>query len=456
MIEQPPKLDTKLIQKVTKLSVRTDVTPLIRNINDDYLYWTEVKYKSHPAIKCLTNSSTKYWTEVKYKSHPADLSSEHIWAAAKLNRLMQQIKIWNDCPFTLSITNNMQKLCHYFDMNFGGSWENSAIIPSEDRERYLISSLMEEAISSSQMEGAATTRRVAKEMLRKSISPHNKSEQMIVNNYEGIRFIAEHKDDKMSMELLLKIHSKMTAKTLNDSTNEGKFRQNNDIVVIDGITNEIVHTPPSYKEIPDFINRICEFANNEAKDVFIHPIIKAIIIHFLLAYLHPFVDGNGRTARALFYWYMLKNGYWLTEYLSISRIIYASKRQYEKAYLYVETDDYDLGYFVTYHLKVLSLAFKKLQDYIQRKIYQRQNSINLLKLGSINERQSIILSLYRDNPKMIMTVKEVENRFSVSHTTAKSDLDGLVSQQFLKKIPINKVKFSYIKGELFDSKTRLV
>ena len=194
---------------------------------------------------------------------------------------------------------------------------------------------------------------------------------MIVNNYEGIRFIAEHKDDKMSMELLLKIHSKMTAKTLNDSTNEGKFRQNNDIVVIDGITNEIVHTPPSYKEIPDFINRICEFANNEAKDVFIHPIIKAIIIHFLLAYLHPFVDGNGRTARALFYWYMLKNGYWLTEYLSISRIIYASKRQYEKAYLYVETDDYDLGYFVTYHLKVLSLAFKKLQDYIQRKIYQR-------------------------------------------------------------------------------------
>ena len=456
MIEQPPKLDTKLIQKATKLSARTDVTPLIRNINDDYLYWTEVKYKSHPALLKKMFVLKKYWTEVKYKSHPADLSSEHIWAAAKLNRLMQQIKIWEDCPFTLSITNNMQKLCHYFDMNFGGSWENSAIIPSEDRERYLISSLMEEAISSSQMEGAATTRRVAKEMLRKSISPHNKSEQMIVNNYEGIRFIAEHKDDKMSMELLLKIHSKMTAKTLNDSTNEGKFRQNNDIVVIDGITNEIVHTPPSYKEIPDFINRICEFANNEAKDVFIHPIIKAIIIHFLLAYLHPFVDGNGRTARALFYWYMLKNGYWLTEYLSISRIIYASKRQYEKAYLYVETDDYDLGYFVTYHLKVLSLAFKKLQDYIQRKIYQRQNSINLLKLGSINERQAIILSLYRDNPKMIMTVKEVENRFSVSHTTAKSDLDGLVSQQFLKKIPINKVKFSYIKGELFDSKTRLV
>lgn len=433
MIERPPRLDSKLIQKATKLSARTDVTSLIRNINDDY----------------------QYWTDVKYKPHPSDLSAEHLWAAAKLNRLMQQIRIWEDHPFTLSITNNMQKLCHYFDMNFGGSWENSAIIPSEDRERYLISSLMEEAISSSQMEGAATTRRVAKEMLRKSMSPHNRSEQMIVNNYEGIRFIAEHKGDDMSMELLLKIHSLMTARTLNDSANEGQFRQNDEIVVIDGITNEVVHTPPSHTEIPDFIDRICDFANNESKDVFIHPIIKAIIIHFLLAYLHPFVDGNGRTARALFYWYMLKNGYWLTEYLSISRIIYASKRQYEKAYLYVEADDYDLGYFVTYHLKVLSLAFKKLQDYIQRKIYQRQTSISLLQLGPFNERQAIILSLFRDNPKTVMTVKEVENRFSVSHTTAKSDLDGLVTQQFLKKIPVNKVKSSYVKGELFDSKTGL-
>lgn len=45
----------------------------------------------------------------------------------------------------------------------------------------------------------------------------------------------------------------------------------------------------------------------------------------MIAYMHPFVDGNGRTARALFYWYMLKSGYWLTEYLSISRVIAKSK-----------------------------------------------------------------------------------------------------------------------------------
>ena len=64
---------------------------------------------------------------------------------------------------------------------------------------------------------------------------------------------------------------------------------------------------------------------------FIHPVIKAIIIHFVISFLHPFVDGNGRTVRSFFYWYMLKKGYALTEFLSISRIIYANKVKYEKA-----------------------------------------------------------------------------------------------------------------------------
>ena len=58
----------------------------------------------------------------------------------------------------------------------------------------------------------------------------------------------------------------------------------------------------------------------------------------MLAFIHPFVDGNGRTARSLVYWYMMKKGYWLTEYLSISRIIYRNKAQYEKAFLYTEAD----------------------------------------------------------------------------------------------------------------------
>lgn len=432
MIELPPRLHDKLVRQAMKLVARQDISELVLRFNDEYLYWTDIKYKKIPD----------------------DVSHEQVWAATKLSRTMQRVPIWNKPSCFLTLTNRMQNLCHYFDMNLGGSWESSSVIPAEDRERYLISSLMEEAISSSQIEGASTTRKVAKEMLRKKVSPRNKSERMIANNFESIRFIVEHKDDALTPEMLLHIHALITKGTLDNSYDEGRFRDNDDVVVAHSITGEVVHTPPSYTEINDYVEALCAFANSDAQVVFIHPIIKAIVIHFLLAYLHPFVDGNGRTARALFYWYMLRSGYWMTEYLAISKIIYASKGKYEKAFLYVESDGYDLGYFVTYHLRVLRLSFENLQNYIQRKTAQKQNNVDLFNLGNINERQVNILSMFRDNPKTMLTVKEIENRFAVSHTTARSDLDALVGRGLLQKIAVNKVKFNYIKGAAFDKEVK--
>lgn len=429
MIEQPPQIKEQSQQKALEVYRRDDARQLISEANDNY--W--------------------YWSDVKYRSRQTGISAGDLWAAIKLSRFAQSRVIWRDYGLTVSITNKMQQQCHYFDMNFGGTWGSSSVIPNEDRTQYLISSLMEEAISSSQMEGASTTRKVAKEMLRKKISPRSRSEQMIFNNYTSIRFITEHKEENLSPELLLHIHSLMTHQTLDSSDDEGRFRTSDDIVVRNDITGEIVHTPPTYTEIPNFVDELCKFANNDNDDNFIHPIIKAVVIHFMVAYVHPFVDGNGRTARALFYWYMLKKGYWLTEYLSISRVIYKSKASYEKSYLYTESDGGDIGYFITYNLRVLELAFKELQSYISRKIAQRQGNTNYIINNGVNERQAAIMSLFRDNPYMAITVKEVENRFGISQPTARLDLEGLVEKGFLTKVPVNKVKSNYVKSERFDS-----
>lgn len=416
-------------QKALEIYRRDDARQLLSEANDNY--W--------------------YWSDVKYRSRQTGISANDLWAAIKLSRFAQSRVIWKDYGLSMFITNKMQQQCHYFDMNFGGTWGSSSVIPNEDRTQYLISSLMEEAISSSQMEGASTTRKVAKEMLRKKISPRSRSEQMIFNNYTAIRFITEHKEEDLSPELLLHIHSLMTHQTLESSDDEGRFRTSDDIVVGNELTGKIVRTPPTYTEIPLFVDELCKFANNDNDDNFIHPIIKAIVIHFMVAYVHPFVDGNGRTARALFYWYMLKKGYWLTEYLSISRVIYKRKASYEKSYLYTESDGGDMGYFITYNLRVLELAFKELQSYISRKIAQRQGNTNYIINNGVNERQAAIMSLFRNNPNMAITVKEVENRFGISQPTARLDLEGLVEKGFLTKVPVNKVKSNYVKSERFDS-----
>ncbi|MBR6161461.1 MAG: Fic family protein [Bacteroidales bacterium] len=427
-MEKPPKIKEENLLETIVNPPQEEIVSIVDKINDSYEYWDSVKYK-----KC-----------------PEGCSPIKLWTYVKASRMKILTSAWEKYRIVLGITNQMQRMCHEFDMNFGGFWGASSIIPGDSKERYLVSSLMEEAIFSSQMEGAVTTRKVAKEMLRKKITPKDKSQQMIANNYQTIQFVVQNQDTPLTVELLQHIHRLMTEHTLDNPQDAGRFRTNDDVVVENGITHEIVHFPPSYTEIPEFVKDLCKFFNEEKPKVFIHPIIRGIIIHFMIAYMHPFVDGNGRTARALFYWYMLKQKYWLTEYLSISRVIAKSKKSYEKSFQYTEADGNDMGYFVAYNLRVLDLSFKQLQGYLRRKQEEKKAANTFLQLGDINDRQAQIIKMFVDNPKEVITVKDIQNKFFISATTAKSDIMGLVNRELVNEFAFNKVKKGYVRSENFE------
>lgn len=400
------------------------------------------------------NETFEYWDTIKYKRCPEGCTPQQLWTYVKAARVKSMMSVWGKYGITLTLTNQMQRMCHEIDMNWGGSWGTDSIIGDENKEQYLVGSLMEEAIYSSQMEGAATTRKVAKEMLRKKMTPKDKSQQMIANNYQTIQFIVSHKDALLTPELLLQIHQLMTEHTMQDPQEAGCFRSNNGVVVENGITHETVHIPPTYEEIPNFVEDLCRFFNEQDAPQFIHPIIRGIIIHFMVAYVHPFADGNGRTARALFYWYMLKQGYWLTEYLSISRVIAKSKKSYEKAFLYTEADGMEMGYFVAYNMRVLQQSFKQLQDYIKRKQEEKRAANSFLRIGNINTRQAQIIKMFADDSNLVVTIADLQAQFLVSPTTAKADVVGLINMGLLAEISFNKVKKGYIKGEQFDEITK--
>ena len=427
-IENPPKIDNKKILDSLVNPPSEEIAVLIDKLNEDY----------------------EYWDSIKYKKRPKGCSAEQLWTYVKVSRIKSWVRVWEKYGIVMGITNQMQRMCHEFDMNFGGFWGTSSIIPGDNKERYLNSSLMEEAIFSSQIEGASTTRQVAKDMLRKKITPKGKSQQMIANNYQTILFVVQNQDIPLTGELLLQIHRLMTEGTLDNPEDAGRFRISDDVVVEDGITHEVVHYPPTHTELPEFVKDLCKFFNEEKPKVFIHPIIRGIIIHFMIAYMHPFTDGNGRTARALFYWYMLKQKYWLTEYLSISRVIAKSKKAYEKSFLYSEADDSDIGYFVAYNLRVLNLAFKQLQGYLKRKQEEKKAANAFLQLGNINDRQAQIVKLFVDNPKEVITVKDIQNKFFISATTAKGDIMGLVKRGLIEEFAFNKVKKGYVRSNSFE------
>lgn len=423
MIELPPKIDKKTLVNALVKGIDSNIMPIVDKVNADY----------------------EYWDKVKYKKLPEGFTPQMLWTNVKASRLRNMILVWEKYGINLCVTSQMQRLCHEFDMKFGSFWEVEGDTQSAEKKYYLSSSLMEEAIYSSKMEGASTTRIVAKDMLRKKKSPQNKSQQMIANNYNTIQYIVEHKDEPLTEETLLHIHRLMTEKTMDNPEDTGRFRTNDKVVVADMVEGDIIYTPPSFQEIPEFVESLCDFFNNDNPRTFIHPIIRGIIVHFMLAFMHPFADGNGRTARALFYWYMLKEKYWLTEYMSISRVIAKSKPSYEKSFRYVENDGNDIGYFVAYNLRALDISFQQLTDYIQRKQREKKAATSFMIAGNINYRQAMILQRLKEEPNTIMTVKDVQEQFSVSSMTARKDLSDLVQQGYLAEIAINKVTRGYIK-----------
>ena len=423
MIELPPKIDKKTLVNALLKGIDPNIMPVVDKVNADY----------------------EYWDKAKYKKLPEGFTPQMLWTNVKASRLRSTIPVWNKYGINLCVTSQMQRLCHEFDMKFGSFWEVEGDSQSSEKKYYLSSSLMEEAIYSSKMEGASTTRIVAKDMLRKKKSPQNKSQQMIVNNYNTIQYIVEHKEQPLTEELLLTVHRLMTEKTLDNPEDAGRFRTNDKVVVADMVEGDIIYTPPSFQEIPEFVESLCNFFNNDNPRTFIHPIIRGIIVHFMLAFMHPFVDGNGRTARALFYWYMLKEGYKLTEYMSISRVIAKSKANYEKAFRYVENDGNDMGYFVAYNLGALEKSFQQLRDYIQRKQREKRAASSFMMAGNINQRQALILQRLKEEPDTIFTVKDVQEQFSVSSMTARKDLADLVQQGYMSEIALNKVTRGYIK-----------
>lgn len=430
-IEQAPKLKSgKLTSGALKLSQDQEFKTLVDKINNKYLYWDKVKYQK-------TAEQT---------------DPETLWGAVKFSRKINSKQLqFGNYIFSYNLTDYIQKGLHEFDMNIGGKLGTNSIIPEHEKKIYLISSIMEEAIASSQIEGAVTTRKKAKEMLRKSKKPLTKSEQMIMNNYRTINHIVENQDTSLNTERLFEIHRLITSQTLEDPEDEGRYRENNEVNVVDVIDGEVVYIPPDHTEVSVLMDQLIEFFNKEHENNFIHPIIKGCIIHFMIGFIHPFVDGNGRTARALFYWYLLKKGYWLTEYLSISRLIVKSKNQYALAFIYSETDENDLTYFIHYKLKTMILAYESLREYIQRKINEKKQYIHFQKIKGINERQALILKWLYEEPDMLLTVKEIQNRLNVSNQTGRTDLTELANSGYLDQIELNKKTKAFCRSSHFEA-----
>lgn len=395
------------------------------------------------------DSRYMHWDELRYKTPPEAMTLEEWWLSLKFARRSQyravDLSDKNGQAFQFTMTDRLLKQSEQITRRASGQIRTpDDVFGTTGRNQYIVRSLVEEAITSSQLEGASTSRRVAIEMLDSKRDPRNKSELMIYNNYQAMERIRTSLAEPLTTEFVLELHRILTDGTLEDPSDAGRLEtlDHQRVAVWD---NEIcVHEPPSADQLPQRLQALCDFANGDTPEgAYIPPVVRAVIVDFMVGYDHYFADGNGRTARALFYWCMLKQEYWLSEYVAISKIFKKAPSRYSTAYLLTEDDERDLTYFIHYQLDVFIRALDELDDHLQAKVQEAADIRSALasKTVEFNFRQAEILEkLARDENERV-SVRQYRDRFRVSHETARADLNDLTKHGYLTK---QKVGRSYL------------
>lgn len=410
-------------------AIHGDYSEIINKMQQDYLPWEEFKNKSW-----ATEKKVEIWHLVKSIRNFSNETS------------IIKDQFGNSFGFNQK---NYAEFLHYVDIEMGGSFMGVESFSEGDKKRFIRRNLIEESIASSQIEGANTSRAVAKEMLNQGRSPRNKHEQMIVNNHQTMRWIEEDlKNKELTFELFLELHRKITEKTI-DSNHQGILRNTLDkngkrLVIKPWQDDKIAYVTPDRDFVDRKLPKLIDFANDKDKSGFIHPVIKAIMLHFWVGLLHPFEDGNGRLARIIFYWYLLRKGYWAFSYISISEKILKSANQYAMSYIYSEQDNNDLNYFIHYNINKLKQARESFKKYISEKIVEN-NKINLvIKKGlNLNSRQINLLHYLVKDENNFITLKSYELENSLAKQTAIKDIKVLLNQNLVRKIKNGRNTFYY-------------
>lgn len=295
-------------------------------------------------------------------------------------------------------------------------------------------SLMEEAVFSSAIEGAFSTVKRLREMVDQKQPPRDINDQMVLNNYRAMQFILQEKHRDLTIDFILELQKIVTQDTLDqdDAAYSGRFR--NDWVYIKDKRDHIIYTPPPADQVLPAMEKMVGWVNQKNEAGFIHPIVKASFVHLYFVHIHPFFDGNGRTARALFYFDLIKNEYEFFKYFSISVAVQKAKGKYYQAIRNSEIHEGDFTYFLLYMaetiLESIHLVKARIAHHYQKEfVVDRLNRAGVL----LNDRQQKFVKKFFVMDQRVITIKKYQDWFKVVYETARRDLDDLRQKRVLVK-----------------------
>ncbi len=339
--------------------------------------------------------------------------------ARKKSAISLPLKAQNGLPFWFVINKTIEAQCDAV-----AAVARQSFVFDELSEQAMEEATIDEAVWSSVIEGAFTSKAEAARIIRQNKSPTNKSEQMVKNNYQALLYVLEHLEDPITAQTLIDI-ARMVTRGASDETVEG-FRT---VPVYVTGREGIVYTPPDAAQVPALVDDLIAFITDSE----LHPLLKACIAHFYFVYVHPFTDGNGRTARALSYMMLLRTGYDFFRYFSISGLIAEERGRYYKAMRQVETSGNDMTYFIDYYSAMLSRSVDRMKEHLLGHVLTEKRMHALQAAGRLNERQLKGARWLLEGKTAQVTVDVWKKKFRTATETARQDLLLLCEEGLLER-----------------------
>ncbi len=294
------------------------------------------------------------------------------------------------------------------------------------KTEFLLDSAIEEAITSAIYEGAHSTRAQAEQLIASGERPKNKDEWMLMNNFRAMKWVKDNQSSSLTKNVILQLHKIVTENTLegDDINFQGKFR--NDKVFVGP------HEGIEHSKVEQAIDDMISISTNNPR--YFHPLLKGILIHYFISYVHPFFDGNGRTARALFYFKSIKNQLNYVELLSVSAYLRTHGKQYEKSFEKVKDNEFDLTYFLDFCLDSISSALKE----VARKVNYLLRMTDLKERFNLSQTQVGLMQRMALHKFRTIDIEAYAQKISKSREFARQELKSLLELNLVSEIKVSK------------------
>jgi Fic family protein len=273
--------------------------------------------------------------------------------------------------------------------------------------------------------------------------------QEVINYRNVVSLLDElgEKREPYDKALLLDIYRETVKNIVSEEKAEG-FRKTQVVIKEEG-SGKIVFQPPPFVEVPYLLDDFFEWLNGpDAGSV--HPVLKAAIVHYVLVAIHPFVEGNGRSARALATLILLRENYDIKRFFALEEHFDADPASYYEAF--AETDKQsrdiagrDLTSWLEYFTEVVAAELVKVKESIRKLSIDSKLKIKIGDQVALTERQMKLIEYISENGSGVM-VELAGVVPMVSEDTILRDLNDLMEKRIIKKQGRTKASRYFIAG----------